>query len=421
MVKIILQTFPVLPAESPQERAALRPLGRNRERYQETLDGWHEIVQAADALGVWGFATIEHHFHSEGYEVGPNPGVLAAHWAAITKNIRLGQLGYVMSTQNPFRIAEETAIIDHLAKGRSFVGFARGYQDRWTNIVGQHLGARAAHSDGSADDNLNREIFEEQVDLVLKAWTQDSIEHKSPRWQVPYPYEEGIDWWMAESSKWLGAPGEIGDDGKVHRVSVVPKPYQDPHPPVFVASLGSPRSVEYCARKDFVPVYFGPRKRTIEQGPHFQRIAKETNGQDYAIGEHMCLVKNIELGADDQDVYNKIAKHDSDIWMNFINPLSKVLVPENALPDNASMDQIVNSIRHSDVFVAGTVDQVRDQLVREYHELPSEYFCLIMHYAQHPKEDVIRTLETFMKEIKPALDELTPYEKAEPASALARD
>ena len=141
MVKIIVQTFPVIPAESPQERAAMRPIGRNRERYQETLDGWHEIVQAADELGVWGFATIEHHFHSEGYEVGPNPGVLAAHWAAITKNIRLGQFGYVMSTQNPFRVAEETAIIDHLAKGRSFVGFARGYQDRWTNIVGQHLGS----------------------------------------------------------------------------------------------------------------------------------------------------------------------------------------------------------------------------------------------------------------------------------------
>ena len=409
MVKIIVQTFPVIPAESPQERAALRPLGRNRERYQEVLEGWTEIVQAADKMGVWGFATIEHHFHSEGYEVGPNPGVLAAHWAAVTKNIRLGQLGYVMSTQNPFRIAEEAAIIDHLAKGRSFVGFARGYQDRWTNIVGQHLGSVAAHSDGSADDTLNRQIFEEQVDLVLKCWTEDSIEHKSDRWQVPFPYEEGIPWWMSDSTKWLGAPGEIGDDGNVHRVSVVPKPYQDPHPPVFVASLGSPKSVEYCAAKDFIPVYFGPRARTIEQGPAYQRIAKEVNGRDYAIGEHMCLVKNIEIGADDQDVYNKIAKHDSDIYLHFINPLNRLHNPDAALKPDASMDEIVGAIRKSDMFVTGTLDQVRDQLVREYEELPSEYFVLIFHYAQHPKEDVIATLETFMKEIKPALDDATPY------------
>ena len=409
MVKIILQTYPVIPAESPQERAALRPIGRNRQLYQETLDGWHDIVRAADELGVWGFATIEHHFHSEGYEVGPNPGVLAAHWAAITKNIRLGQLGYVMSTQNPFRVAEEAAIIDHLAKGRSFVGFARGYQDRWTNIVGQHLGTRATHSDDSPDDRLNRDIFEEQVDLVLKAWTQDSIEHKSERWQVPFPYEAGIDWWMADSTKWLGAPGEIGEDGKVHRVSVVPAPYQDPYPPVFVASLASPASVEYCARRDFIPVYFGSRQVALEQGPNYQRIANEANGKDYALGEHMCLVKHIEIGKDDREVYDKIVKHDSDIYMHFMNPLYRVVLPEHALPDDASMDDIVGAFASSDTVVSGTVDQIRDQLVREYQELPSEYFCLIMHYAQHPKEDVIATLETFMKEIKPALDEATPY------------
>lgn len=414
MVKIIVQTFPVIPAESPQERAAMRPLGRNVQRYQETLTGWHDIVQAADDLGVWGWATIEHHFHSEGYEVGPNPGVLAGYWAAITKHIRVGALGYVMSTQNPIRVAEETAIIDHLAKGRSFVGFARGYQDRWTNIVGQHLGARATHSDGGSDDQINRAIFEEQVDMVLNAWTNDSVDHNSPLWQIPHPYDEGIDWWMSESTKWLGAPGEIGDDGRVHRVSVVPAPYQDPHPPVFVASLGSPSSVEYAASKDFTPVYFGPRARTIEQGPNYRRIAKEVNGKDYALGEHMCVVKNIEIGENDQDVYNKIAKHDADIWKNFINPLSKILTPERALPDNASMDQIVENARTSEVFVSGTVDSVRDQLVAEYKELPAEYLCLIMHYAQHPKEDVIKTLETFMTEIKPALDELTTYEKDAP-------
>ena len=45
-----------------------------------------DIVRAADAMGVWGVSTIEHHFHSEGYEVGPNPGVLNAYWAAIVKH-----------------------------------------------------------------------------------------------------------------------------------------------------------------------------------------------------------------------------------------------------------------------------------------------------------------------------------------------
>lgn len=191
MVKPILQIYPVVPA-TRAEREEMRPIGRHVERYHQLLGEWHDIVRAADRLGFWGVATIEHHFHSEGYEVGPNPGVLNAYWAAITERVRIGQLGYVMSAQNPIRVAEETAILDHLTNGRFFVGFARGYQARWTNILGQHLGAKATLSPSGtqdkmadltpeqvaarfADDQINREVFEEQVDFVLRAWADDSI------------------------------------------------------------------------------------------------------------------------------------------------------------------------------------------------------------------------------------------------------
>ena len=146
MVKPILQLYPVLPAESEEERASLRPLGRNVERYHDVVHGMVDLVKAADDLGFWGVSTIEHHFHSEGYEVGPSPGTLNAYWAAVTRNVRVGQLGYTMSAQNPIRVAEETAILDHLTSGRCFVGFSRGYQARWTNVLGQHLGTRATLS-----------------------------------------------------------------------------------------------------------------------------------------------------------------------------------------------------------------------------------------------------------------------------------
>ena len=68
MVKPILQTYPVIYAESEEERAKLRPIGRNKDRYQETVQGWHEVIKAADNQNFWGVATIEHHFWSEGYE-----------------------------------------------------------------------------------------------------------------------------------------------------------------------------------------------------------------------------------------------------------------------------------------------------------------------------------------------------------------
>ena len=76
MVKVILQIYPAIPAESEAEREALRPIGRNVDRYQQTIRDMDDVVRAADKLGLWGVSSIEHHFHSEGYEVGPNPGVM---------------------------------------------------------------------------------------------------------------------------------------------------------------------------------------------------------------------------------------------------------------------------------------------------------------------------------------------------------
>ena len=412
MVKVILQIYPMVRAEDEAERIALRPIGRNVERYHEALHGSFELARAADQLGVWGMASIEHHFHSEGYEVGPSPGTLNAYWAAITKKMRVGQLGYVMSTQNPIRIAEETAILDHMAKGRFFVGFARGYQDRWTNVVGQHLGSKATHSDGSANDIINRDIFREQVEMVIKAWTQESIEHNTPLWQIPHPYEEGIEWWMARSTKSLGAPGEIGEDGRVHRVSVVPAPYTQPHPPIFVPSSGSPESVDYCGKMGFTCVHVVAGKRAMEQAPRYVAAAAAT-GRQVALGQRQGVQRYLQIGETRQAARESLAKYDADIYKNFWNLLYERVVDKTVtLPENPTIDEIVDEIEKADAFVTGTLDDVRDQLVEEWKQVPFEYLVVTWHYAQQPLESTIEQLRIVMKEIKPALDALTPYENA---------
>ena len=107
--KVIVQLYPMIPAGGEEGRKAKRPVGADNEAYHRIIHEWTEIVQEADAMGVWGLSTIEHHLHSEGYEVGPNPGVLNAYWAAHVKNARVGALGYVAATQDPIRIAEGEA------------------------------------------------------------------------------------------------------------------------------------------------------------------------------------------------------------------------------------------------------------------------------------------------------------------------
>ena len=330
MLKPIMIMYPVIPARDEDERAALRPIGRHRERYQDAIHGMTEIIQAADEMGFWGAATPEHHFWSEGYEVAPSPGATNAYWLAKTKNIHIGPLGYVMSTHNPIRVAEEVAVIDHLSKGRTFVGFARGYQSRWTNTYGQHFGTRATKSPDAAvynaqtvqagfsqetqlqkdrdDDAHNRRIFEDNIELVVKAWTQESFTHNGPAWQVPYPYEAGIeDWPLARAgvTQKLGAPGEVDAQGVWRRASVAPAPYTRPHPKVFVAGSGSPETIEFCGRHGFVPTYFASIAAAGPLSERYRTVAAQ-HGRSFAPGQNQCLVRWIQIGKTEEDALEKI-------------------------------------------------------------------------------------------------------------------
>ena len=115
--KVILNMYPVLPAADEADRAAKRPIGRDADLYNNVLHEMVDIVKAADDLGVWGCSTIEHHLHSEGYELAPSPGIINAMWSQHVKNARVGTIGYVAATRDPIRMAEEMAVMDHVTQG----------------------------------------------------------------------------------------------------------------------------------------------------------------------------------------------------------------------------------------------------------------------------------------------------------------
>jgi len=70
--------------------------------------------------------------------------------------------------------------------------FPRGYQARWTNILGQFSGAEATVSDKSEADHYNRKVFEERVEQIIAAWTQESIEFDGDSYKAPFPKDTGV-------------------------------------------------------------------------------------------------------------------------------------------------------------------------------------------------------------------------------------
>lgn len=395
--KVILQVYPMLPSEGEQGRKAARPLGRDSALYHKVIHEWTDVLRSAEALGVWGAGAIEHHLHSEGYEVGPNPGVLNAYWAAKLEKMHVGAMGYVMATQDPIRVAEETAIIDHLSEGRLFVGFARGYQSRWANILGQFTGAIATVSDGSDDDRKNRDIFEERVEMVLRCWTEDSLSLDGQYYKAPYPITTGVQnypaWKIARDA---GAVGEIDDQGNVRAVSVVPAPYQRPHPPIFVATSKSDDSIRYCAQMGFMPLYFS-NFDTIRRHSELYRHEAARHGRNVKPGEKQNIVRWVHICDSEAEYDQRLRDYEIDIYKNFYGPF----FPQFPTGED---DEMIQNIKKSGVYIGGTADQVRDEWIRMYREVPAEYITLIFHYAQQPKEDCIKTIARFMTEVWPYLE-----------------
>jgi alkanesulfonate monooxygenase SsuD/methylene tetrahydromethanopterin reductase-like flavin-dependent oxidoreductase (luciferase family) len=422
MLKPIVQIYPVVRA-TVDERRAMRPIGRHPERFQEALEESLEVVKAADEMGYWGVSSIEHHFHSEGYEVGPSPSVMNAYWAAITKQIRIGQLGFVMSTNNAIRVAEEIAMIDHLSKGRAFAGFARGYQARWTNILGQHLGTRATLSPSGLDDEkreqfaggdqaqwaelqqddeVNRAIFEEQVLLAMRALREESIETDGRLWKVPFPYEQGVRWTM-QATRDLGAPGEMDENGMIRRVSVVPAPTKELDP-VFISSNASVETISFAADNGFAVAYFSPTNRARDFGEKYCRMANDA-GRPYALGQNQALVRWQQYGNTDAQLRAAVEAYDVDIYRDLYC---------GTTPMKFDSSNPVDAVLDSGVWVSGTTPgNIRDAWVSIWKQVPAEYVVLISHCAQEPAQKSIDNLGMFMEHVKPALDELTDYENAE--------
>ena len=151
-----------------------------------------EQVRLADELGFDSVWAVEHHFLEE-YSHCSAPELFLTACAMQTKNIRVGHGIVVCVPQfnHPIRVAERAAVLDILSGGR--LEFGTGRSATWTELGG----------------------FRADPDVTKKTW--DEFVHAIPQM------------WMNER---FGYEGEFFS---MPTRAVLPKPYQQPHPPMWVA------------------------------------------------------------------------------------------------------------------------------------------------------------------------------------------
>jgi alkanesulfonate monooxygenase SsuD/methylene tetrahydromethanopterin reductase-like flavin-dependent oxidoreductase (luciferase family) len=226
--------------------------GQRADLYQRFLEEVRGYVRLADELGYAGYCQPEHHLQLEGFEINNHPGMFSLYVGMHSKRMRAGIMGYTLPTHNPVRIAEEIAMLDHMLRGRLFVGFTRGYQARWVDSYAAIRGTGATTPDmvkaKDAQDLVNAEIFEESLQIVKKAWTNSVFSHTGKYWQFPPEGGSVGHPAYAEFGKGMDA------DGIVRQIGIAPLTYQKPYPKIYGGFAGSMRTVDMWAREGGTPI-----------------------------------------------------------------------------------------------------------------------------------------------------------------------
>ena len=408
-MKIDLFAMPAVPA-TLEERERLRPIGRSTERYQMMLEELRDLCIMADQLGIDAFSTTEHHFHTEGNELSVNPILLFADFAARTERIMMMPMSIVMTSANPIRVAEDLAILDQLTKGRVGVAFARGYQKRWMQVLGQ--GGTVATGAQDDADLANRERYDENVEILIRAWTNDAFSYQGKHFQVPYP-ATGIEGWPAvDYTKKFGAPGEIDDDGVIRKIGVCPRPYQDPHPMISVPVTGGMKSLLACAERGFLPwIWEGDPPKFLEMCQEYRRVAAE-HGHSFGLGENCGCVRAICIGDTYDEAFQIAADTTGYSYQSYFGNFGFLELFRNPEDDPnvrpwkfKSNEDCVQRMIEKKYQICGTVDQVKrelEPLVSCYGDgaldwLSWNFFC----QGTTPRPVWERQLELFATKIMP--------------------
>jgi len=161
-------------------------------------------VQLAEEVGFKYHFLIEHQGNNIG--VCTAPIVYLSALAARTSTIRFGCMIFQLPFYNPLRLAQDTAMLDQLSRGRLEFGAGIGVLEhefmRW-----------------NLDFYDRRAVAEETLDIVQKAWTEETVTYQGKYWT----FDEAIP---------------------------MPHPYQKPHPPIWFG-CHSPTSFQYAATHNF--------------------------------------------------------------------------------------------------------------------------------------------------------------------------
>ena len=341
------------------------------ELYNRYLD---ELELAAE-LGFDGIAVNEH--HQNAYGLMPSPVVMASSLARRTADCRIAILGNAFALrEHPLTLAEEHAMIDCITAGRLVTGFVRG--------IGAEFYSMAANP------TLSHERHMEAHDLVIRAWTEEG----------PFAFE--------------------GRHYHFEYVNVWPRPYQDPHPPIWCPSLGSTETIEWAAHPDRRYVYaqnYSPFRNVCKFLDQYREVASARYGYE-ASSEQIAWTAPVYVAESDERAVAEAGRHMEALFNKFLYLPFDTLFPPGYLTLRSwkrvaahkrgiMSEQTIEGLMENGVVVVGSPDTVRRRLIECHAALGFGTFVALAHFGTLPADLTEKSMRLFATEVMPSLQALS--------------
>ena len=324
-------------------------------------------LEMGDALGYDGVCVNEH--HSNAYGLMPQPGVLAGTLARRTKNVKIAVLGRALPlVNNPITVAEEFAILDNITGGRFIAGFVRG------------IGAE--YYSWNANPAFSHERFHEAHDLILQAWTRTG----------PFAFE--------------------GKHYNFDYVNLWPRPYQDPHPPIWIPSQGSTETIEWASHPDRRYTYLQTFSPIAALQKYMKQYQESAERQGWRAGpENLGWATPIYVAETDEIAYREAKPHIENFYQKFLKMPVEMLLPPGYLSLKsmqgvmAAKAQVsggardIDAVMQSGMFLCGSPKTIRDKLKHYQKEVGFGYALSMLQFATLPADLTRKNIELYAREV----------------------
>jgi alkanesulfonate monooxygenase SsuD/methylene tetrahydromethanopterin reductase-like flavin-dependent oxidoreductase (luciferase family) len=301
------------------------------------------------------------------------PEIFIARALGETRRIRLGPAPACLNQHHPAHVACRLAFLDHLSKGRLNLCFGAGSVTADQELYGAEPKNAAA-------------MVDEAIDMILKLWSSEP------------PYELEGKFWTIRLKKNVDTETGIG---------YIPKPLQQPHPPIAVPGMsrGSP-SMRIAGKRGYQPFahclitgnVIADLWQNYEQGA--REAGREPRRADFKVARSIFLADTTQE-ARERSRTNSLGQNFQYIGRLFDKGLGRKLYKRDLAMSDAdcNLDYLMG-----EQIIAGSPDEVLRRLLGLIEETGTFGTLVLMSYDWDNKKSWLHSMELFARELMPALN-----------------